>query len=324
MDGLPIEPNDLLLFARVADEGSFTRAAAQLGLPKSSLSRRVAALEARLGERLLLRTTRKLALTDLGRALLEHGHQVAAEVDSALALSQHRQARPSGRLRVSMPSDLAGEVLEPMIASFIERYPAITLELDLTPRRVDLIGENFDLALRMGELADDASLAARRIAQFSMGLYAAPAYLKRRVAPRTPDELAAHDGLLVLGANGEPQPWRLARDRHAWQGLPGARLLCNAPGLVVRLAVSGVGLAMITDHFAHEHLRAGRLVQVLPDWSLPTVGMWAVFPGRRLMPARTRAFIDALVERLSPDDCRAVEERIADDKRDAAARLAPG
>src|SRR5690606_29407693 len=123
--------------------------------------------EAHLGERLLLRTTRKLTVTDFGHAVLEHARQVTAEVEATAALAQHRQAQPSGRLRVSMPSDFANGVLGPLLADFIARYPAISLDLDLSPRRVDLIGENFDLALRMGDLPDDASLAARRVADFS-------------------------------------------------------------------------------------------------------------------------------------------------------------
>ena len=181
-----IEPNDLLLFARVVDEGSFSRAGERLGLPKSTVSRRVAHLESQLGERLLLRTTRKTKLTDLGHALLAHARQVADEADAAVALAQHRQVEPSGRLRVSMPGDIAIEVLSGVLSDFVARYPAIALEIDLSPRRVDLIGEGYDLAVRMGELADDATLAARPLAELSQGLYAAPAYQARHGRPAAP------------------------------------------------------------------------------------------------------------------------------------------
>ena len=202
-----LEPNDLLLFARVADAGSFSAAALERsGLPKSTVSRRLAALEAQLGERLLQRTTRKLSLTDIGQAVLEHARQVVAESEAAAALAQHRQAEPSGRLRVSMPADFATSVLGPLLANFVQRHPAIALELDLSPRRVDLIGENFDVALRMGELADDATLAARLIATFSVGLYAAPSYLKRRGRPREPEALMQHDTLRLLTRSGELAP----------------------------------------------------------------------------------------------------------------------
>ena len=180
---MDLEPNDLLLFARVVDEGSFTRAAQRVSLPKSTVSRRIAALETQLGERLLLRTTRKLSVTDLGHAVLEHARRVAEDVQAAAAVAHHRQIEPSGRLRVTMPADLANLLLAPLLAEFVARYPAITLEVDLSARFVDLISENFDLAIRPGDLQDDATLAARRIAVFGSALYAAPAYIKRRGQP---------------------------------------------------------------------------------------------------------------------------------------------
>src|SRR5664279_1525644 len=213
---MDIEPNDLLLFARVADEGSFSRAAERLGLPKSTVSRRLAALEARLGERLLLRTTRKLTVTDFGHSVLEHAHQVVAEVEAATLLAQNRQVEPSGRLRVSMPGDFATQVMSTLLAAFIARFPAIALEIDLSPRRVDLIGENFDVAIRMGDLPDDASLAARRLAVFSASLYASPAYLKRRGVPTEPEALLEHDALRLLSRTGEPLAWELARGEERW------------------------------------------------------------------------------------------------------------
>jgi DNA-binding transcriptional LysR family regulator len=299
-----LEPNDLLLFARVVEEGSFSRAAGRLGMPKSTLSRRLSALEAQLGERLLLRTTRKLTVTDFGNVVLTHAQQVTAEVEATLALTQHRQLEPSGRLRVSMPSDFANEVLGPLLAEFIARHPAIALELDLSPRRVDLIGENFDVAIRIGDLPDDASLAARRLAVFSVGMYASPAYLARRGLPSEPEALMEHDVLRLLGRNGEPAPWRLKRDQVLWEGLPPGRASANSPELLVRLARAGAGITMLSDHFAAPDVESGELVQVLADWSLPPVTAWAVFPGRRLMPARTRVFLDALQAEFSGPRCQ--------------------
>lgn len=294
-----IEPNDLLLFARVVDEGSFSRAAERLAVPKSTLSRRLSMLESQLGERLLHRTTRKLTVTDFGQAVLTHAHQVTAEVESAMALTQHRQARPSGRLRISLPGDFADNVIGTMLAEFVGNYPAIALDVDISPRRVDLIGENFDLAIRMGDLPDDASLAARRIATFTIGLYAAPDYLKRRGMPSEPEALMEHDALHLMARNGEPIPWRLSRDKMQWDGNPPGRAAANSPGLLLRLALAGTGIAILSDHYAEPHVRSGELVPVLEDWKLPSVTCWAVFPGRRLMPARTRVFLDALEENFA-------------------------
>jgi len=301
---MKLEPNDLLLFARVVDEGSFSRAAEYLKMPKSTLSRRMAALEAQLGERLLLRTTRKLTVTDFGNAVLSHAHQVTAEVEAALALTQHRQAEPSGRLRISMPGDFANNVLGSLMAEFIAKYPAISLEVDISPRRVDLIGENFDLAIRMGDLPDDAFLAARRLAVLSVGIYASPNYLKRRGVPPEPEALMEHDALHLLARNGEPVPWLLKRAEERWHGIPPGRATANSPALLIHLALSGIGITVMADHFAEPHIRSGELIRVLEDWDLPPVTAWVVFPGRRLMPTRTRVFLDALEAKFSARQCQ--------------------
>jgi len=313
---MTLEPNDLLLFARVVAEGSFSRAAERVGLPKSTVSRRIAALETQLGERLLLRTTRKLTVTDFGHGVLGHAQQVADEVEAAASLAQHRQVEPSGRLRVSMPSDLANVVLGSLLVQFVQRYPAISLEIDLTPRRVDLIGENFDLALRMGDLPDDASLAARRVAVFSHGLYASPDYLLRRGMPAEPEALMEHDTLRLLKRDGEPALWVLTRGEALWEGIPPGRATVNSPELMMRLARLGVGIAALADHFAGPYERSGELVPVLADWSLPTASAWAVFPGRRLMPARTRVFLDALQAEFSGPKCQQVEAQVQQTKRE--------
>jgi len=300
-----LEPNDMLLFARVVQEGSFSRAAQRAGLPKSTVSRRVAALEAQLGERLLLRTTRKLTVTDFGHSVLEHARQVLAEVEAASALAQQRQVQPSGRLRVSMPPDFASGVLAHLLAEFAERHPAIGLELDLSPRRVDLIGENFDLAIRMGELSDDSTLAARRLASFGAGLYASPAYLKRRGEPAEPEALMEHDALRLLSRHGEPVPWVLLRGEQRWEGIPPGRATANSPDLLMRMARHGAGITAVAHHFAELYVHSGELAPVLDAWSLPPTAAWAVFPGRRLMPARTRVFLDALQAEFSGPACQA-------------------
>ena len=302
---MDLEPNDLMLFARVVDEGSFSRAAARAGVPKSTVSRRIALLEGQLGERVLLRTTRKLTVTDFGRSVLEHAHQVMAEVMAASALAQQRQAQPSGRLRVSMPADIASGVLSPVLAQFVARHPAISLELDLSPRRVDLIGENFDLALRMGDLPDDASLAARRLAMFATGLYAAPSYLQRRGEPQEPEALMEHDALRLLLRTGDPMPWVLSRGEQRWEGIPPGRVTANSPELLMRMACRGSGITVLAHHFAEPYVSNGELVPVLSEWALPSAAAWAVFPGRRLMPARTRAFLDTLEAQFSGPECHA-------------------
>lgn len=296
-----VEPNDLLLFARIVEAGSFSLAAQRVDLPKSTVSRRIALLEAQLGERLLQRTTRKLMLTEFGASLLEHARKVVEEVEAAGALVEHRQLAPSGKLRISMPADFANLGLTFMIAAFIERYPAIQLELDLSPRRVDLIGENFDIAIRMGDLPDDSSLHARRVALERIALYASPSYIARRGMPQHPDELHGHDLLCLSNRNGGALAWQLTRGKTVWQRDLPARLAANSPDLLARIACAGAGIAASSDLFARAGVEKGELVRVLPEWSLPIVTGWAVFPGRRLMPAKTRAFLDMMEESCCPE-----------------------
>lgn len=293
---MDVEPNDLLLFARIVESGSFSQAAQRVDLPKSTVSRRISLLEAKLGERLLQRTTRKLVLTEFGASLLEHARKVVEEVEAAGALVQHRQVAPSGLLRISMPGDFASLGLTFMLARFIERYPAITLELDLSPRRVDLVGENFDIAIRMGDLPEDSSLHARRVALENIALYAAPSYIARRGAPQHPDELAQHDLLCLTSRVGGMQPWKLLSGKTVWSRDVKARMGANSPDLLARIACQGSGIAAVSDLFAEGHVEKGELVRVLPDWVMPEVSGWAVFPGRRLMPAKTRAFLDMMEE----------------------------
>lgn len=288
------EPNDLLIFARVAESGSFSRAAERLGLPKSTVSRRIALLEERLGERLIQRTTRRLILTEFGLLLLEHARQISAEVDAVNALSEYRQIFPSGKLRVSMPNDFVKLLLGDMLSAFIARYPAVSLEIDLSPRRVDLLGENYDLALRMGDLPDDTLLAAHRLATLTCGLYASPRYLARRGVPVQPDDLLHHDTLRLFERDREPAAWTLICDNQQWQKIPPEHSSANSPEILIILARAGAGIAAVPDVFAESAVRRGEMDRVLPDWHVPAHTAWAVFPGRRLMPAKTRAFIEML------------------------------
>jgi len=300
---MSLEADDLLLFARVMEAGSFSRAAERLHLPKSTVSRRIAALEERLGEKLLQRSTRRLALTDFGQGVLEHARVVASEVDGALALALHRQQRPRGRLKVSMPGDFAQQALPDMLSRFVRDNPEVQLELDLSPRRVDLIAEGFDLAIRMGTLPEDSQLAARRLALIGTGLYASPGYLALHGEPQLPEALSSMHGLMILSRHGDAQPWKLRRakgtDWEHWEGLPQLKTLVNAPDMLLRMACADVGITAVGAHFAQPFVDRGELVRVLPAWELPPVPCWAVFPERRLMPLRTRAFLDAMVEVLS-------------------------
>jgi DNA-binding transcriptional LysR family regulator len=228
------------------------QAAQRVQLPKSTVSRRIALLEAQLGERLLLRTTRKLVLTEFGASLLEHARRVAEETAQAGALAQHRQGEPSGLLRVSMPADFASQTMGLLMARLHARYPAISLELDLSPRRVDLLAENFDLAIRMGNLPDDASLAARDHHQFA-GAVCRAQYASLRGLPEHPDELFQHDLLSLPPRQGSMVHWTLVRGKTRWERDLPVRLLANSPELLVRMAATGIGIAASTELIARNY-----------------------------------------------------------------------
>jgi len=300
MSALKLYANDLILFAHVIDAGSFTRASELTGLPKSTLSRRLSELEDELGERLMQRSTRRLVLTDFGESILEHARRLTDETEAAAALAQHRQVTPYGTLRVSLPPEFRELSIVQVVSEFTRRYPNVRLELDLSPRRVDLIAERFDVAVRAAsQLPDDNALVARRITTQYNYLYANPAYLKRTGTPQTPSDLLEHCGLALVTSGGEQQQWRLTNGKEHWEGLPVNVLSANSLGLQQELAAQGLGIVALSERFAQPLMDSGRLQRVLPGWSLPQTVIWCVTPGRRLLPQRTLAFIELLREFLA-------------------------
>ena len=296
-----LNPNDLLIYARVAEAGSFSKAAERLGLPKSTVSRRIALLEEQLGERLMERSTRQSKFTEFGLQLLEHARHVAEEVEAVADLSESRHAQPSGRLRVSMPGEMGVLLLDQMLADYNRRYPAVQLEIDLSPRRVDLLAEGFDLAVRVGKLPEDSTLTARKIATLSNSLYASAEYLKEYGTPTSPEDLKDHKGLMIFRSNNTQVPWNLSRGDVHWEGAPQSVFSANSPGLLIRLASQGRGITAVSDRFVALRIGSGELQRVLPEWSLPPNIAWAVYPGRRLLQPKTRAFMDMMHKALNSD-----------------------
>lgn len=291
MEQKNISADDLILFATIAEQASLVRAAEQLGMPKATVSRRLSNLEELLGQKLLIRTTRRQTLTEFGLEFLDHSRRVAEEVASVQDFVRSQDVQPRGRLRVSMPGDYAKQHFSRAIATFIESHPEIQLDIDLSSRRVDLIGERFDLAIRMGELTDDATLVARKIDEQSFALYASPIYLALHPMPKHPDDLQHHASVRLLSTQGNAAPWKLIRGKEVWEEVPPGRLTLNSPGMIQQLLLDGAGIGALPCRFATEDVRLNRLVRVLPEWSLPAVPAWAVMPTRRYLPAKTRAFL---------------------------------
>ena len=290
-----MDANDLILFSRVIDAGSFSRAADRTGLPKSTISRRIAQLESSLGERLIARSTRGIAITDFGERMLEHARRLAEEADAASDLAAHRRAAPRGVLRISMAPDMIELGITDLCLEFSALHPEVRIQLDLSPRRVDLVAERFDIALRGAEhLPDDGTLVARKLADFHHGLYASPDYIARHGAPAHPGELQQHACLPLIASNGDALPWVLARGSERSTVSPEGPLAANSPRLQRDFAVRGAGIAAVSDLLAHEATARGQLQRVLPEWSLPATTLWCLTPGRRLLPTRTTAFIAML------------------------------
>lgn len=291
MEQRNISADDYILFAAIVEQESMVRAAEYLGMPKATVSRRLNNLEAALGQRLLLRTTRRLTLTDFGQEFLDHCRRIAEEVASTQDFVHSQEARPRGRLRVSMPVEYAKKNFSRAFATFIETYPEIQLDLDLTSRRVDIIGERFDLVIRMGTLDSDASLVARKIDEQNFGLYASPIYLAHHAAPKHPDDLEQHAALRLLSPRGTAIPWKLVRGKAVWEGIPPGQLTLNSFDVIQQLMLDGAGIGALPDRFVAEDVRLKRLVRVLQEWILPAVPAWAVMPMRRYLPAKTRALL---------------------------------
>ncbi len=283
---------DMGLFVEVARARSFRQAAAALSMPSSTLSRRILALEKVIGLRLLHRTTRRIELTEAGQIYFERSKRIID--DARLAHEQLGEivSNPSGVLRVSLPVDFATVFLAPILPGFRLRYPGISLELDLTPRRADLVAEPFDLAIRMGDLPD-SQLIARKIAEVPRHLYASPEYLNVRGEPVEPDDLTCHDCLLFP----EEKAWTLRRNGTAHRIAVSGEIHLNNVGMMQRLAVEGLGVAMLARESAEDDLAAGRLRHVLPLWQGKPISVHAITE-TRLLPAKTQRFIEHLKEHM--------------------------
>ena len=290
---------EMAIFARVVGAGSLSAAARELGLSPALVSRRLAALEARLGARLINRTTRSLHLTDDGATYYEACARVLADIEEADATVSAGRVEPRGTLRVALPASFGHQHIAPLIPRFAERYPQIQLALSLSDRTVNLIEEGFDLAVRIAHL-EDSSLTARKLAPNRRVVCASPSYLARHGTPRTPDELARHNCLTTTdfamnwdykGPGGKPGSVRVT-----------GRYSCDNWEVLREWALAGLGVALKSTWDVHRLLVDGSLVEVCPGYTFHSdVAIYAVYPSRRFLPAKTRVFIDFLAESFGPD-----------------------
>lgn len=289
--------DEIVAFTSAARRRSFAGAARDLGLDPSLLSRRIRRLEQALGVRLFVRTTRKISLTEAGERYLSGVADVLAQLDAAGRDAAELATQPVGVLRVSLPISFGQKVVAPMLAGFVDAHPRIRLDLSFTNRRVDLVAEGYDLAIRMGQ-PRDSSMGMRRIGEYQEILVAAPDYLSKMGAPRIPADLQAHRCLNFTG-NAHWPDWHLTDGRAVVRLRPDGPITSDNSEVLITAAVAGGGIVLAPDWMAAQALGAGRLARVLPQWRGISAGLiQGLLPPGRMLPAKTRAFLDYVAAQL--------------------------
>jgi LysR family transcriptional regulator for bpeEF and oprC len=287
------------VFVQVVDAGSFTRAADTLQLPKATVSTLVQSLETALSAKLLHRTTRQVTVTTDGAAYYERCVRILSDVRDADESLSRTRLSPSGRLRVDMPTGLTSEVVIPALPGFFERYPDIMMELGSTDRPVDLVEEGVDCAIRGGELFD-TSLIARRIGVVNFVTAASPAYLERYGVPQHPRDLERHRCVNYFSAKtGKISDWDFSRGNERIEIPMRGVIALNDSNAYVHAGLAGLGVIQMTDYLLMQHVAAGRMVQLLPDWTSDPVPVHIVYPQNRHLSAKVRVFVEWVSELLA-------------------------
>jgi DNA-binding transcriptional LysR family regulator len=312
---------EMSVFEKVVAAGSLSAAARDLGVSTAVVSRRLAALEARLGVRLVNRTTRRLALTDEGASYHEACARILAEIEDADSAAAAQRVEPQGVLKVALPASFGHKHIAPLVPPFAARYPKIELAFSLSDRTVNVIAEGYDLAIRIGEL-EDSSLAARKLAPNRRVVCASPQYLREHPAPRVPADLRQHNCLTTTDLQ---MNWE-------YKGPDGKRGMVRVSGhyacdnweVLREWAMAGLGVALKSTWDVRRQLGEGLLVPLLPEYDFGTdVAIYAVYPHRRYLPAKTRVFIDYLAESFGPEpywDQPAVQPSLALEPKRTKAR----
>lgn len=293
--------NDLYYFAMVVDHGGFAAAERALGIPKSRLSRRISQLETDLGVRLLQRSTRRFAVTDVGQSVHRHAQSMLAEATAAREVVDRLSAEPRGVVKVSVPVGVAQQLMPKLLPEFLARYPEVRVQMHVSNRRVDVINEGFDIAIRVRtKFDDDGSLVMRSFGQIQELLVASPRYLDKAGRPTAPEDLASHTSM-TMGEDEGRQRWELqGRDGEVRRVELKPRVSGFDFPMLMDLAKQGLGITMLPETMCADAVRSGELEVVLPDWRLPQGVAHAVFASRRGMLPAVRVFIDFLAEKLPP------------------------
>jgi len=281
-------------FVTVADLKGFAPAARKLGLSPSGVTRLIAALEDRLGARLLQRTTRQVTLTDAGARYLERARRILSDVEEAESAAEGERTRPGGRLVVSAPNGFGRLHVSPVMSAYLKRYPEVSADLRLSDRMINLVEEGVDLAVRIGHLPD-STLVARHVGEMRRIVAASKEYLKRRGEPKTPEAIADHDTIHFGAMTAEPE-WRFVADGREIRISSTPRFASNSADAAIQYAEAGGGLTRVLAYQAADSLKAGRLKIVLAPFAPPALPIHIVYPTSRLLSAKVRTFIDLVTE----------------------------
>ncbi len=285
------------IFATVAEQRSFSGAATTLGLSKATVSKAVTRLESRLGVTLFHRTSRRLALTGSGAVLVERAQAILADATIAEERAREEAGHPSGTVRLAVPMSFGLSHVGPLLASFLDVYPDISVDLHLSDARVDLVGDGFDVALRIGALGD-SSLIARSLRPVDVGLYASPAYIERHGDPSHPLELT-HHRLFSYSYAANQQTLRLTRSNEEAIVRLNGRVRANNADVMIPAVIAGHGIVSLPDFIGVDARRRGAIVRVLPEWHAPSSALHLITPPGRLRPLRVETLIAFLVEALA-------------------------
>ena len=289
---------DIAVFVRVVDSGSFTAAAERLDISKSVVSKYVTRLEERLGARLLNRTTRRLSLTEAGRVFYERSRKSLADIEDAQAEVSRLQGEPRGTLRINAPMSFGILHVAPALPEFLKRYPDVTVDMNLDDRKVDVIEEGFDVSVRISELPD-SSLVAKRIATCRHAIVAAPSYLEQHGTPRTPVDLRDHN-VITYRYQESALEWhfRTPDNKSTSVAVSGSLIMNNSLALRAAL-LEGVGITRTPTFAVGKDIQEGRLVPLLRDYGTLEITIFLVYPQRRHLSPKVRAFVDFMAERIS-------------------------
>lgn len=281
--------NEIMIFIKVVQSGSFSKASEALSLPKSTVSHKVSSLEKRLGMTLIQRTTRKLNITPEGQVYFKHCLQGLTEIQSAETELAAQKGEPQGLLRISAPVDLGNSVMPDLLSRFTRKYPQVRIEVILTERRVDFLAESIDLAIRAGDLKD-SSLIAKKIGAVYFVPVASPRYLKNHAAPTHPRELRQHECLHFTSFGNEE--WHLVSGKGSLNIPVPSRMTINNLEVVKKLALNGEGIALLPTHLCHAEVRSGALARILPEWRTQITPVHFVYPSQRFVTPKLSAFIE--------------------------------